>query len=301
MTKNQPFAATGLQAGCGANCRFCGTPLTHTFTDLGVQPPCENFLSAQQLNQMEAFYPLHVFVCEECLLVQLQEYVSPETIFTEYAYFSSYSDSWLAHAKAYTDEVVERFQLGPDSLTVELASNDGYLLQYFVQKGLPVLGIEPAANVAREAERKGVPSLVKFFGRETAAELVAAGKQADLIVGNNVFAHVPDLCSFTEGMKMLLKPGGVVTLEFPHLMRLIDGNQFDTIYHEHFSYFSFLTACRVLAKFGLTVFDMKELSMHGGSLRLYARHADDSSRPVSERVAELSQREVTAGFTRLST
>jgi 2-polyprenyl-3-methyl-5-hydroxy-6-metoxy-1,4-benzoquinol methylase len=301
MTLDHLVPAKGSNAGHGANCRFCGTPLTHTFTDLGVQPPCENFLSAEQLNRMEAFYPLHVFVCEECLLVQLQEYVSPESIFTEYAYFSSYSDSWLAHAKAYTEEVVERFGLGPDSLTVELASNDGYLLQWFVQKGLPVLGIEPAANVAREAQKKGIPTLVKFFGRETAAELVASGKRADLIVGNNVFAHVPDLCSFTEGMKMLLKPGGVITLEFPHLMRLIEGNQFDTIYHEHFSYFSFLTACRVLARFGLAVFDVKELPTHGGSLRLYARHAEDESKPVTDRVRALAEREMSAGFTRLST
>jgi len=301
MIKDQPGAAVHAHAYSGASCRFCGTPLRHTFTDLGMSPPCENYLSADQLNRMEAFYPLHVFVCEECLLVQLQEYVSPESIFSEYAYFSSYSDSWLAHAKAYADEVVPRFGLGPDSLTVELASNDGYLLQWFVKKGLPVLGIEPAANVAREAEKKGVPTLVKFFGRETAADLVAAGKQADLIVGNNVFAHVPDLCSFTDGMKILLKPGGVITLEFPHLMRLMEGNQFDTIYHEHFSYFSFLTACRVLAKFGLAVFDVKELSTHGGSLRLYARHAEDESKPVTDRVRELAEREMHAGFTRLAT
>ncbi|WP_061502094.1 class I SAM-dependent methyltransferase [Ramlibacter tataouinensis] len=292
---------TSLHAANGAPCRFCGTPLRHTFTDLGMSPPCESFLSADQLNHMEAFYPLHAFVCEECLLVQLQEYVSPESIFTEYAYFSSYSDSWLAHAKAYSDEVIERFDLGLDSLTVELASNDGYLLRWFVERGMPVLGIEPAANVARQAEKRGIPTLVRFFGRETATELVKAGKRADLIVGNNVFAHVPDLCSFTEGMKILLKPHGVITLEFPHLMRLMAGNQFDTIYHEHFSYFSFLTACRVLGQFGLTVFDVKELPTHGGSLRLYARHAEDGSRPVTERVRELAEREMNAGFTRLST
>lgn len=282
-------------------CRFCGAPLRHTFTDLGMSPPCESFLSAAQLNQAEAFYPLHVHLCDRCFLVQLEEYVSPEQIFTEYAYFSSYSDSWLAHARSYTERMIDRFHLGGDSLAVELASNDGYLLQYFVQRGIPVLGVEPAANVAREAVKKGIPTLVKFFGRETAQEMVRAGTRADLILGNNVFAHVPDVCSFTEGMKLLLKPRGVITLEFPHLMRLMEGNQFDTIYHEHFSYFSFLTACRVLARFGLTVFDVEELPTHGGSLRVYARHAEDDSRPVGERVRELARREQAAGFERLET
>jgi SAM-dependent methyltransferase len=297
-----PIAMDQLAASATvASCRFCGTALRHTFTNLGMSPPCENFLTADQLNRMEAFYPLHVFVCEECFLVQLEEYVSPESIFTEYAYFSSYSDSWLAHAKAYTEQMVDRFRLGSGSLVVELASNDGYLLQYFVQKGVPVLGVEPAANVAREAIQKGIPTLVKFFGRELADELVRDGTGADLIVGNNVLAQVPDICSFVAGMKTLLKPHGVVTLEFPHLMRLIEGNQFDTIYHEHFSYFSFLTATRILAKFGLTVFDVEELSTHGGSLRVFARHAADTSKPVAERVRELADREEKAGFTRLET
>ena len=284
-----------------ASCRFCGSALHHTFTDLGMSPPCESNLSADQLNQMEAFYPLHVFVCEHCFLVQLEEYISPEHIFTEYAYFSSYSDSWLAHAKAYTELMVKRFQLGPGSLVVELASNDGYLLQYFVEQGVPVLGIEPAVNVAKEAAKKGIPTLVKFFGREMAAEMVRDGTQADLIVGNNVLAQVPDVCSFVAGMKTLLKPQGVITLEFPHLMRLMEGNQFDTIYHEHFSYFSFLTTMKIMAKFGLTVFDVEELATHGGSLRVYARHAEDTSHPVTERVRELSEREEKAGFTRLET
>lgn len=300
MTMDQPGPAVTAPAA-HAPCRFCGAPLRHTFTDLGMSPPCESFLAAEQLNRMEPFYPLHVHVCDQCFLVQLEEYVSPAEIFTEYAYFSSYSDSWLAHAKAYTEHMIDRFHLGPDSLAVELASNDGYLLQYFMQRGVPVLGVEPAANVAREAARKGIPTLVQFFGRDLAARMVREGTQADLILGNNVFAHVPDLCGFTAGMKTLLKPRGVITLEFPHLMRLIEGNQFDTIYHEHFSYFSFITATRVLANFGLTVFDVEELPTHGGSLRVYARHAEDESHPVGERVRELAQREEHAGFTRLQT
>ncbi len=283
------------------SCRFCGSTLRHTFADLGMSPPCESNLNLDQLNEAEQFYPLHVFVCEECLLVQLQEYVSPAAIFTEYAYFSSFSTHWLKHVKAYTDLAVERFHLDKNSLVVELASNDGYLLQYFVEKGIPVLGIEPAANVAEAARKKGIPSLVKFFGRETAAELVKEGKRADLIVGNNVLAHVPDLRSFVEGMKILLKPEAVITLEFPHLMRLIEGNQFDTIYHEHFSYFSFLTVRNIMAAFDLTIFDVEELSTHGGSLRIYVRHKQDASRPETERVRELVEREKKAGFDRLET
>jgi SAM-dependent methyltransferase len=284
-----------------ASCRFCGSALSHTFTDLGMSPPCESFLSADQLNRMEAFYPLHVRVCGQCFLVQLEEYVSPENIFSEYAYFSSFSDSWLAHAKAYTELMVERFRLSQDSLVVELASNDGYLLQYFVAQGVPVLGIEPAANVAKEALERGVPTLVKFFGQELAAEMVSEGTQADLIAGNNVLAQVPDVCGFVAGMKTLLKPQGVITLEFPHLMRLMEGNQFDTIYHEHFSYLSFITTTKIMARFGLTVFDVEELPTHGGSLRVYARHTEDASHAVTERVGELARREEEAGFTRLAT
>src|SRR5438874_5201020 len=227
-----------------ATCRFCGAGLRHTFVDLGMSPPCEAILERTQLNQMEAFYPLHVFVCDRCFLVQLQEYVTAEDIFTEYAYFSSYSDSWLAHAKAYTTLMIERFKLNAQSQVVELASNDGYLLQYFAEAGIPVLGIEPAANVAKVATDKGVPTLVNFFGAELAEELLRDGTQADLLLGNNVLAQVPDLRSFVKGMKTLLKPHGIITLEFPHLMRLIEENQFDTIYHEHFSYFSFLTVVK---------------------------------------------------------
>jgi len=292
-----------MSTGCknSALCRFCGSTLRHTFADLGMSPPCESNLDLQQLNQMELFYPLRVFVCDECFLVQLEEYVSPQAIFTEYAYFSSFSSLWLTHAKAYTDLAVQRFHLNQNSLVVELASNDGYLLQYFMEKGIPVLGIEPAANVAEEARRKGIPTLVKFFGQETAAELVCAGTQADLVVGNNVLAHVPDLRSFVQGMKTLLKPEAVITLEFPHLMRLMEGNQFDTIYHEHFSYFSFLTVMKIMAAFDLTIFDVEELWTHGGSLRIYVRHAQDLSHPVAERVRDLAAREEKAGFSRIET
>jgi SAM-dependent methyltransferase len=284
-----------------ACCRLCGAALRHTFTDLGMSPPCEAFVPADQLASVEPFYPLHVFVCERCLLVQLPEHVSPQEIFTEYAYFSSYSDSWLAHAKAYAGQMVDRFGLGPQQRVVELASNDGYLLQYFQALGVPVLGVEPAANVAREAVRKGIPTRVEFFGRECAAAMVKEGLQADLIAANNVFAHVPDMHSFTAGMKTLLKPEGVITIEIPHLMRLMERNQFDTIYHEHFSYWSFITATRMLGDFGLTVFDVEELPTHGGSMRIYARHAEHAALPVSERVRELTRREEEAGFTQLET
>ena len=282
-------------------CRFCGTKLEHTFVDLGMSPLCESYLASEHLNQMEPFYPLHVQVCGNCFLVQLEAYVTPEHIFSDYAYFSSYSDSWLAHAKRYTDLMVERFRIGAKSFVVELASNDGYLLQYFVENKVPVLGIEPAANVADVAIRKGVPTIVKFFGRETARELVASGKQADLLLGNNVLAQVPDLNDFVAGMKILLKPDGLITMEFPHLQRLMEENQFDTIYHEHFSYFSFLTAEKIFAAHGLTLFDVEELPTHGGSLRIYARHAEDSSKPIVTTVTELRKREQSAGYTRLET
>src|SRR5712664_274739 len=282
-------------------CRFCGTKLEHTFVDLGMSPLCESYLSADHLNQMEPFYPLHVYVCEKCFLVQLQEYVTPEHIFSDYAYFSSYSDSWLAHANKYTDQMVERFAIGEQSLVVEVASNDGYLLQYFVEKQIPVLGIEPASNVAAIAVQKGVSTLVKFFGTETARELAASGKKADLLLGNNVLAQVPDLNDFVAGMKILLKPAGVITMEFPHLQRLMEQNQFDTIYHEHFSYFSLVTVEKIFAAHGLTLFDVEELHTHGGSLRIYARHAEDSSKPVSAHITELRAREESMGYSRIET
>ncbi|MFB2983178.1 methyltransferase domain-containing protein [Microseira sp. BLCC-F43] len=281
------------------NCRFCGTQLRHTFVDLGMSPPCESYRTLEQLNEMEPFYPLHVHVCDHCFLVQLQEYISPENIFSEYAYFSSYSDTWLQHAKNYVDMAVDRFQLNQESQVVEIASNDGYLLQYFVAKGIPAIGIEPAANIAEVAIKKGVPTIVEFFGEKTAREQAEKGKQADLLLGNNVLAQVPDLNDFVKGMKILLKPQGAITIEFPHLMRLMAENQFDTIYHEHFSYFSFITTENILAAHGLTLFDVEELPTHGGSLRIYARHAEDNSKPISQRVVELKAREQAAGFTSL--
>ena len=282
-------------------CRFCGSGLVHTFVDLGMSPLCESFITAEQLNEMEPFYPLHTYVCEHCLLVQLQEYVRPERIFTEYAYFSSYSDSWLQHAKAYTDMIVRRFKIGTQSQVVELASNDGYLLQYFVEKGISVLGVEPAANVAQAAIKKDIPTVVKFFGTRTAHELSTERGKADLLLGNNVLAHVPDLNDFVAGMKILLKPGGLITMEFPHLIRLMDENQFDTIYHEHFSYFSFTTVEKVFAAHGLTLFDVEELSTHGGSLRIYGTHSENAEEPVTRRLIDLKAREEAAGFSRLET
>ena len=260
-----------------------------------MSPLCESYVSRDQLNQMEPFYPLHVYVCSECFLVQLEAYVSDEHIFSEYAYFSSYSDSWVEHSRVYTEKMVERFDLGPQDQVVELASNDGYLLQHFVAKGIPVLGIEPAANIAEVAVRKGIPTLVKFFGENVARELVSEGMKADLLVGNNVLAQVSDLNDFVKGMKILLKPQGIITLEFPHLMRLMAENQFDTIYHEHFSYFSFTTAVKIFAAHGLTTFDIEEIPTHGGSLRFFACHAEDASKPVGERVRELLAREASAG------
>ena len=284
----------------GPVCRFCGAPLRQTLVDLGLSPLCESYVSAADLDRMEPFYPLHVYVCERCLLAQLEEFVSPEEIFTEYAYFSSFADSWLEHSRRYAGMAVRRFGLGAGSLVVELASNDGYLLQYFVEKGVPVLGIEPARNVAKAATDKGIPTLVEFFGAGLAERLAAEGRRADLIIGNNVLAQVPALNDFVRGIEVLLKPGGVATLEFPHLFRLMDGNQFDTIYHEHFSYFSFLAVEKVFAAHGLTLFDVEELPTHGGSLRIYARRAADGSKPVGAAVARLRKSELAAGLDKMS-
>jgi SAM-dependent methyltransferase len=282
-------------------CRFCGAPLTKTFVDLGMSPLCQTHIEPHQLNQMEPFYPLHTWVCEKCFLVQLEEYVAPANIFTEYAYFSSYSDSWVAHARRYTELMRSRFGIGPDSLVAEIASNDGYLLRHFVEAGVPVLGIEPAANVAKAAQERGIRTEVCFHGRSSAAANVAKYGQADLVLGNNVLAHVPDLNDFVAGMKTLLKPRGVITMEFPHLQRLMEQNQFDTIYHEHFSYFSFMTVQSVFAAHGLTLFDVDELDTHGGSLRIYGRHSEDDSKPVAGRARELLARELAMGFDRLET
>jgi 2-polyprenyl-3-methyl-5-hydroxy-6-metoxy-1,4-benzoquinol methylase len=277
-------------------CRFCSTDLEHTFADLGMSPFANSNLEPEQLNQMERFYPLHAYVCHKCFLVQVEEFENPAEIFTEYAYLSSYSDSWVQHAKAYVEMIVGRLKLGRQSRVVEIASNDGYLLQFFVGKGIPALGIEPAANVAAVAQRKEVPTLVKFFGTETAKGLVADGMQADLIVGNNVLAHVPGLNDFVQGLKTLLGPRGVVTMEFPHLLRLMEEHQFDTIYHEHFSYFSLLTVNQVFARHGLAIFDIEELPTHGGSLRIYARHVEDDTKTVGPRVTDLLKRETARGL-----
>jgi SAM-dependent methyltransferase len=284
-----------------ARCRFCNAPLQHTFADLGMSPLCESYLTFDQLNQMEPFYPLHVKVCQECYLVQLEEYVSREHIFTEYAYFSSFSDSWLQHASNYVKMISERFELGANSLAVELASNDGYLLQYFVRNGIPVLGVEPAVNVAKAAEKKGVPTLVEFFGAQTARQMVADGRAADLVIGNNVLAQVPDLNDFVGGIRILLKPGGVATLEFPHLERLMAENQYDTIYHEHFSYFSLITIEKICTAHGLVLFDVEEIPTHGGSLRIYLRRTENSSKPVMPAVVKLRERELAAGLDRMET
>ncbi len=288
-------------AGVGLSCRFCGNPLEHTFVDLGMSPPCQSFLSREALSSMEPFYPLHAFVCGKCFLVQLGEFVTPEEIFTEYAYFSSYADAWLRHARAYADLVTDRFELGPHSKVIEIASNDGYLLQYFARKGIPVLGIEPAANVAQVAMAKGIPTTVDFLGATTGRRIAAESGAADLVVGNNVLAHVPDLNDFVEGIKALLKPRGVITMEFPHLVSLVDSGQFDTIYHEHFSYFSFTTAEQVFAAHGLVLFDVEQIPTHGGSLRIYGCHANDESKVRTTAVARLKAEEERWGVTRLDT
>ncbi len=279
-----------------AACRFCGAPLRRTFVDLGMSPLCESYVPAERVNAMEPFYPLHAKVCESCLLVQLEEFVSGEDIFSDYAYFSSYSDSWVEHARRYVEMAIERFGLGADSMVMEVASNDGYLLRHVVERGIPALGIEPAANVAKVAQDRGVETLVRFFGRATARELVSAGKRADLIVANNVMAHVPDLNDFVAGFEILLADDGVVTIEVGYLLRLVEDNQFDTIYHEHFQYFTCLTAQRVLAHHGLELFDVQELKSHGGSLRLFAQRESTGTRPVEQRVHDLVGRERALGF-----
>lgn len=297
IQQERPGISAGpVEVSGSSRCRFCGAPVEKTFVDLGMSPLCESYRTSDQLNQTEPFYPLHVKVCEVCFLVQLEQYVSAEHIFTEYAYFSSFSDSWLKHCSNYVEMISGRLKLGGGSLVVELASNDGYLLQYFVQKSIPVLGVEPAVNVARAAEQKGVPTLVKFFGSRTASEMVAHGQMADLVIGNNVFAQVPDINDFVDGIRILLKPGGVATLEFPHLLRLMEENQYDTIYHEHFSYFSLLTVEKIFSAHGLVVFDLDELATHGGSLRIYTRHADDKSKPVTAAVVGLRERELALKF-----
>ena len=287
-------------AAAGPVCRFCATPLKTTFVDLGMSPLCESFVPASALNHMEPFYPLRAFLCETCFLVQLDEYVTPDNIFTEYAYFSSYSDSWVEHARRYVNQITDRLQLGASSRVVEIASNDGYLLQHFVKGGVPVLGIEPAANVAKVAIAKGVATVVRFFGVQTATDLARETGHADLIVGNNVLAHVPDINDFVGGLQVLLKPSGTITMEFPHLVRLMEQNQFDTIYHEHFSYLSLLSAQTIFKAHGLRVYDVDEIPTHGGSLRIYACH-QDAPMPVSGGVTALAAREEQFGLNRVDT
>jgi SAM-dependent methyltransferase len=281
-------------------CRFCATPLEAVFADLGMSPLANSYLTPEQDNRMEPFYPLRALVCSNCFLVQLAEYESPDHIFSDYAYFSSYSSSWLEHSQRYVDAMVARLGLNGGSHVVEIASNDGYLLQYFKEREIPVLGIEPAANVAEVAIEKGLPTLVEFFGEATARS-IAGESSADLLIGNNVLAHVPDINDFVAGMKVLLKPGGVITMEFPHLMRLIGEMQWDTIYHEHFSYLSFTTARRVFVAHGLRLFDVEEIPTHGGSLRIFGCHDDDAAKPDTERAMELLAREDAAGYSRLET
>jgi len=277
-------------------CRCCGSLLEHPFLDLGTSPPSQSHVGPDQLDAPEVFFPLRVFVCASCFLVQLPEHVAPRDIFTEYAYFSSYSDSWLKHARDYVERMIHQLELGERSRVVELASNDGYLLQYFLGHGIRVIGVEPAENVARSAIARGVPTTIGFFGRELAQRIRAAEGAADLIVANNVLAHVPDLNDFVAGIRMLLADDGVVTIEFPHLEQLLALVQFDTIYHEHFSYFSFTTARFVLARHGLRVFQVEHLSTHGGSLRVFACHESCGGHPVQPGVSALLEQESAAGL-----
>ncbi|MCZ2858493.1 class I SAM-dependent methyltransferase [Blastococcus sp. VKM Ac-2987] len=286
------------------HCRLCSAPLVDTFVDLGMSPPCESYLTADQLDTAETFYPLHVRICARCLLVQLPAYIDAGDIFSHYAYFSSYSDSWVAHAKGFVEEAVGRLGLGPDSFIVEVASNDGYLLEHVVHRGIRALGIEPAANVAEAAVARGVPTEVVFLGEATGADVAARHGAADLVVANNVFAHVPDIVDFARGLRRLVADGGTVTIEIPHLLRLIEGNEYDTIYHEHYSYLSLLTTQRVLAEAGLVVVDVEELPTHGGSLRTWSMPAESATPPsaavaavlADERAAGLSTLEGHAGF-----
>lgn len=278
-----------------SNCRFCAAPLVHTFVDLGLSPIANAFPGADDLGKDEPFYPLHTFVCTECFLVQLEEFETPDQIFSDYVYFSSYSDSWLAHAKRFADAATKRFGLSDGSRVVEVASNDGYLLQYFKQKGIPVFGIEPAGNVAEVAIKAGIDTISEFFGTTLAEQLREEGKLGNLVVGNNVLAHVPDVNDFVGGLKIVLAKDGVLSMEFPHLLKLIEQTQFDTIYHEHFSYYSLLTVQRMFAHHGLIVFDVDELPTHGGSLRVYAQHPE-GSQPHSDAVDKLLATERAAGL-----
>lgn len=295
MTTTLPQLEIPRLAGV-RSCRFCGSSLQRTFVDLGLSPLCETYPSAADLNSGEMYYPLHVLVCEQCWLVQLGEYETPENIFSDYAYFSSFSDSWLKHCDKYCEAMKARFGLNRDSFVVEVASNDGYLLQYFVSRDVPVLGIEPAANVAKVAAAKGVPTLVRFFGTHLAEQLASEGRCADLVLGNNVLAQVPDLNDFVEGLKVMLKPEGVLTIEVPHLLQLIQLREFDTIYHEHFSYFSLINTMKIFEAHGLKVFDVDELKSHGGSLRIYACREESQTHPIATNVGKVLDDERRAGL-----
>jgi len=282
------------------NCRFCNTALEHVFIDLVNSPASNSFLTKEQLNEPETFFPLKVFTCHQCFLVQVDEYKKSGDIFdSNYVYFSSFSTSWLEHARRYTEMITKRFELNERSQVIEIASNDGYLLQYFVKKNIPVLGIEPTLNTAEAARQKGVNTLVEFFGAALAEKLVQKGTQADLLLGNNVLAHVPDIVDFVKGMKVILNPAGIITMEFPHLLQLVNNNQFDTIYHEHFSYLSFYTVRRIFSSQGLELFDVDELPTHGGSLRIYAKHREDNSKNISSNVESILQKEINAGVNKL--
>ena len=280
-------------------CRFCNHPLKVIVADLGMQPLCESYVSREQLNQMEPFYPVQAFVCEKCFLVQVPEIVTGEEIYGLYAYFSSYSDSWLNHCQKYTESIIQRFDLDKQHHVIEIASNDGYMLQYFMEKGFKVLGIEPATNIAKVAAKKGIPTINRFFGEKVARELRKKRGTADLLIGNNVLAHVPDLNGFVRGLKIILGEKGILTMEFSHLMRLMEGNQFDQIYQEHYCYFSFHTVQQIFAFHGLTIFDVEELDTHGGSLRIFVCHEQDQSREKSAAVTELREREINAGYEQL--
>lgn len=280
------------------NCRFCKNALKHEFVDLGFSPPSNAYLTVHNLNESETFFPLRIMVCEKCFLVQIDEFAKHDEIFnSEYAYFSSFSTSWLAHAKSYTQMMIARFGFNHTSQVVEIASNDGYLLQYFKEQGVPVLGIEPTSNTAAAAKEKGIESVIDFFSVRLANKLSSKGITADLLLGNNVLAHVPDINDFIGGVKILLNKAGVVTFEFPHLFQLIDKNQFDTIYHEHFSYLSLITVKQVFEKHGLELFDVEEVSTHGGSLRIFAKHSEDKSKNISINVELIVDREIEAGMT----
>jgi hypothetical protein len=300
-TVSRPATEIGLSPADRPSCRFCATTLQQTFVDLGTSPLCNRQVTPATFNHAESFYPLHVYVCERCMLVQLPQYVAREEIFDhEYAYFSSFADTMLKHAERYTEQMIARFGFDGRSRVIELASNDGYLLQYFAKRGIPVLGIEPTANTAAAAEERGVPTLVKFFGVQTARDVLSDVGPANLLLGNNVLAHVPDINDFVGGAKILLASGGVVTMEFPQLLKLIENRYWDTIYHEHFSYLSFTTVERVFAHHGLTIFDVEEVDVHGGSIRIFAKHADEGSKPIESHVVEMRSREERAGHYDLS-